>query len=423
MIDIDKWQEILKSLSKQKLRTGLTAFGVFWGILMLVVLLGFGTGFGNKVIGEFGENTNVILMWSSNATQIPYMGLSKGRRVNLTQEDVDAIREKIPAIKMVDGKNSIGGWGTPTQVIYEEESGSYAVSGSHPGWLPYEFGSMSKLVEGRYINPLDELHKRKVAVIGSRVREQLFKHEKSPLGKAISIQGVHFVVIGVYKNISGGEGGEDNNSGILVPNETARRAFNGMEKFEMIFFTPKPGFSATDMEEQVKKLLYERKKIHPDDKGVLGTWNHEKYFQQQQNLVMGILGFSWMVAIGTIIAGAIGVGNIMLVVIKERTREIGLRKSLGATPFNISVMIMHESLVITLLAGYSGLVVGVLLLEVIKVVLVGVGQGDGMFASPFIDIGTALLALTVLVITGVLAALLPAIKAASVNPIVALQDE
>lgn len=423
MIDIDKWQEILKSLGKQKLRTGLTAFGVFWGILMLVVLLGFGTGFGNKVIGDFGENTNAVLMWSSNPTQIPYMGLSKGRRVSLTQEDVNAIREKIPAIKMVDGKNSIGGWGSPTQVIYEQESGSFSVSGSHAGWLPYEFGNMSKLVEGRYINQLDELQKRKVAVIGTRVREQLFKNEKSPLGKAISIQGVHFVVIGVYKNISSGEGGDDSNSSIMVPNETARRAFNAMEKFDLIFFTPKPGYSAVDLEQSVKDLLYERKKIHPDDKGVLNTWNHEKFFQQQQNLVTGILGFSWMVAIGTIIAGVIGVGNIMLIVIKERTREIGLRKAMGATPLNISLMIMHESLVITLLAGYSGLVVGVLLLELVKVVLVNLGQGNGMFASPFIDIGTALMALAVLVITGVLAALLPAIKAASVNPIVALQDE
>lgn len=423
MIDIDKWQEILKSLSKQKVRTGLTAFGVFWGILMLVVLLGFGTGFGNKVIGDFGENTNVVLMWSSNSTQLPYMGLSKGRRIGLTQEDVDAIREKIPAIKMVDGKNSIGGWGSPTQVIYEQESGSFAVSGSHAGWLPYEFGNMSKIVEGRYINQLDELQKRKVAVIGTRVKELLFKNEKNALGKAISIQGVHFVVIGVYKNISTGEGGDDSNSSIMVPNETARRAFNGMEKFDLIFFTPKAGYSAIDLEQEVKALIYERKKVHPDDKGVLAAWNHEKYFKEQQNLVTGILGFSWMVAIGTIIAGVIGVGNIMLIVIKERTREIGLRKALGATPLNISLMIMHESLVITLLAGYSGLVVGVGLLELIKVVLVNMGQGDGMFASPFIDIGTALLALTVLVITGVLAALLPAIKAASVNPIVALQDE
>lgn len=423
MIDIDKWQEILKSLGKQKLRTGLTAFGVFWGILMLVVLLGFGTGFGNRVIGDFGENTNVVLMWSSNVTQIPHQGLSKGRRISLTQEDVDAIREKIPEIKMVDGKNSIGGWGSPTEVIYEQESGSFAVSGSHAGWLPYEFGNMSKMVEGRYINQLDEQQKRKVAVIGTRVRELLFKNETSPLGKSISIQGVHFVVIGVYKNISSGEGGDDSNSGIMVPNETARRAFNAMEKFDLIFFTPTAGNSAVDLEEKVKKLLFERKKVHPDDKGVLATWNHEKFFQQQQNLVHGVIGFSWMVAIGTIIAGVIGVGNIMLIVIKERTREIGLRKALGATPTNISFMIMHESLVITLLAGYSGLVVGVLLLELIKVILVSVGQGDGMFAKPFIDIGTALLALAVLVITGVLAALLPAIKAASVNPILALQDE
>ena len=156
---------------------------------------------------------------------------------------------------------------------------------------------------------------------------------------------------------------------------------------------------------------------------MLNTYNSEQEYLQNKNLVNGIIGFSWMVAIGTIIAGVIGVGNIMLIVVKERTREIGLRKALGATPTNISLMIMHESLVITLVAGYAGLVAGVAVLEVVKAVLINMGKGNGMFASPFIDIGTALLALAVLVIAGALAALLPALKAASVNPILALQDE
>lgn len=155
----------------------------------------------------------------------------------------------------------------------------------------------------------------------------------------------------------------------------------------------------------------------------MNTHNSEQEYLQNKNLVNGIIGFSWMVAIGTIIAGVIGVGNIMLIVVKERTREIGLRKALGATPTNISLMIMNESLVITLVAGYTGLVAGVAILEVVKAVLINMGKGNGMFASPFIDIGTAFTALTVLVVIGALAALLPAIKAASVNPITALQDE
>lgn len=196
-----------------------------------------------------------------------------------------------------------------------------------------------------------------------------------------------------------------------------------MDAYQLLFFTPRPGSDPFAVERTVKNFLYERKKIHPEDAGVIGGFNMEQNYQQNRSLITGILGFSWMVAIGTIIAGVIGVGNIMLVVVKERTREIGLRKALGATPTNISLMIIHESLFITLMAGYTGLAAGVLLLEGIKTLLLKLGQGGGLFASPYIDIQIALMALLVLVITGVLAALLPALKAASVNPITALQDE
>lgn len=420
MIDVDKWQEILNSLRKQKLRTGLTAFGVFWGIFMLVILLGFGTGFGLKIESAFGDAKNVALFWPNNATQLPYMGLSKGRRVVFTPDDVSAIRQHIASVKMVDGKNNLGGWGTAQYVVYGKESGSFSVNGTHTGWEPLEF---IRLIEGRYVNALDEQDVRKVAVIGTRVKEVLFKHGENPIGQAINIHGVYFQVIGIYKSTDPGDGAQQANAGIYIPNQTLRRAFNQMDSYQFIFFQPKEGYSGKAVEDEVKKLLYERKKIHPDDKGVLGGFNMEENYQQNKNLVAGIIGFSWMVAIGTIIAGVIGVGNIMLIVVKERTREIGLRKAMGATPANISMMILHESLVITLVAGYGGLAAGVMLLEGIKALLIKMGQGEGMFASPFIDINTALCALLVLVATGALAALLPAIKAASVNPITALQDE
>lgn len=320
---------------------------------------------------------------------------------------------------MVDGKNNLGRWGAAQYIVYEKESGSFSVRGTHPGWEPFEFIT---LIEGRYINSLDEQEKRKVAVIGTRVKEVLFKNGENPIGKSITVNGVQCKVIGIYKSREPGEG-EEVNGGVYLPNQTLRHAFNQLDSFNFLYFTPKPGYSAYTVEKEVKKLIYERNKVHPDDAGVLGGFNMEDNYQQNQNLVNGIIGFSWMVAIGTIIAGVIGVGNIMLVVVKERTREIGLRKALGATPTNISLMILQESLVITLIAGYSGLVAGVLLLEAIRALLVKLGQGDGMFASPFIDIGTAFMALAVLVITGVLASLLPAIKAASINPILALQDE
>lgn len=418
MFDLDKWQEIINSLRKQKLRTGLTAFGVFWGIFMLVILLGFGTGFGTKIENIFGDAKNVVLLWPSNKTQLAFEGLGKGRNVKFTQADVDAIKQKVTSVQTVDGKNNLGSWGAAQYVVYEKESGSFSVSGSHAGWEPFEF---IKLIEGRYINPLDEKEKRKVAVIGTRVKEVLFKNGDDPIGRIINIHGVQFKVVGIYKSTEPGEQGA--NGKIFLPNETLRHAYNQLDAFHVIFFTPKAGYSAFDAEREVKKLLYERNRIHPDDSGVIGGFNMEQIYHQNKSLVTGIIGFSWMVAIGTIIAGVIGVGNIMLVVVKERTREIGLRKAMGATPTNISLMIIHESLVITVIAGYAGLVAGVLLLEAIRALLVTMGQGDGIFASPFIDIKIALMALSVLVVTGVLAALLPARKAAGVNPITALQDE
>jgi putative ABC transport system permease protein len=414
MIDWDKWQEIITSLHRQKLRTALTAFGVFWGIFMLVILLGFGTGFGNNVEAQYGGIKNIIWIWSSSTTQLPYQGLGKGRHINITQDDVMALRQKTSRVQMVDGVNQING----QLAIHEKESGSFRLMGTHANWQ----GLMTlRVIEGRYINENDERDARKVAVIGTRVRDVLFKNEKNPLGKTIYVQGVYFQVIGIYKSTE-----PDNpfqSSSIYIPNDTLQLAFNSKSGFSFLLYQPQEGYGGNAIVSEVKSVLQERKKIHPDDKGVIATYDNGDDYKQDKNLVSGIIGFSWIVAIGTIIAGAIGIGNIMLVIVKERTREIGLRKALGATPLTISAMIMQEALFITAVAGYAGLAAGVFLLEGIKLVFINVGQAESRFAQPFVDVTTALIALCVLITAGVLAALIPAVKAASVNPIVALQDE
>jgi len=414
MIDWDKWQEIVNSLRRQKLRTSLTAFGVFWGIFMLVILLGFGTGFGNNIESQYGGIKNIIWVWSSGATQLPYQGLGKGRNINITQEDVIALREKTSHAQMVNGVNQVNG----QLAVHENESGSFRLMGTHANWE----GLMTlRVIEGRYINENDEREARKVAVIGTRVRDVLFKNEKNPLGKTIYVQGVYFQVIGIYKSTE-----PDNpfqSSSIYIPNDTLRLAFNSKDGFSFLIYEPREGYGGNAVVSEVKRVLHEQKKIHPDDVGVIGTYDNGEDYKQDKNLVNGIIGFSWIVAIGTIMAGAIGIGNIMLVIVKERTREIGLRKALGATPLKISAMIMREALFITVIAGYAGLTAGVFLLEAIKLVFISMGQADNRFAQPYVNINTALIALCVLVIAGVLAALIPALKAASVNPIVALQDE
>jgi putative ABC transport system permease protein len=414
MIDWDKWQEIVNSLRRQKLRTSLTAFGVFWGIFMLVILLGFGTGFGNNIDAQYGGIKNIIWVWPSSKTQLPYQGLGKGRNINITQEDVIALRQKAATVKMVDGVNEING----QLVIHEKANGSFRVMGTHANW---ESVMTLRVIEGRYINENDEREARKVAVIGTRVRDVLFKNEKDVLGKTIYVQGVYFNVIGIYKSTE-----PDNpfqSSSIYIPNDTLRNAFNSKDGFSYLVYQPLEGQGGAHVIDEIKTVLDERKKIHPDDKGVIGIYDNGEDYKQDKNLVGGIIGFSWIVAIGTIIAGAIGIGNIMLVIVKERTREIGLRKALGATPTNISVMIMQEALFITALAGYAGLAAGVFLLEGIKLLFIKLGHADSRFAQPYVDVNTAVIALCVLVAAGVLAALIPAVKAASVNPIVALQDE
>ena len=414
MIDWDKWQEILFSLRRQKLRTSLTAFGVFWGIFMLVILLGFGTGFGNNVDSQYSGIKNIIWVWSDSRTQLPYQGLGKGRFINITQEDVMALRQKTSKVKVVDGVNEING----QLVIHEKANGSFRLMGTHANWQDF---MTLRVIEGRYINENDEREMRKVAVIGTRVRDVLFKNEKDVLGKTIYVQGVFFKVIGIYKSTE-----PDNpfqSSSIYIPNDTLRNAFNSKDGFSFLIYQPQEGYGGSAAVKEIKRVLQERNKIHPDDNGVIGTYDNGEDYQQDKNLVKGIIGFSWIVAIGTIIAGVIGIGNIMLVIVKERTREIGLRKALGATPINISVMIVREALFITAVAGYIGLAAGVFLLEGIKLVFIKLGHADSRFAHPYVDIDTALIALTVLISAGVLAALVPAMKAASVNPIVALQDE
>ncbi|RYY77270.1 MAG: ABC transporter permease [Gammaproteobacteria bacterium] len=414
MIDWDKWQEILNSLRRQKLRTLLTAFGVFWGIFMLVILLGFGTGFGINIDTQYGNVKNVIWVWPSSKTQIPYEGLGKGRNINITQDDVNVLRENLSNVEIVEGVNQING----QLAVHEKESGSFTLLGTHANWQGLD---TLRVIEGRYINKNDEMEMRKVAVIGTRVRDVLFKGKKDVLGKTIYVNGIYFKVVGIYKSTQ-----PDNpfqSTGIYIPNDTLRNAFNSKDGFSFLLYQPREGHGGGAAVKEIKNLLQERKKIHPDDKGVIGTYDNSEDYKQDKNLVRGIIGFSWIVAIGTIIAGAIGIGNIMLVIVKERTREIGLRKALGATPMRISVLIMQEALLITVVAGYTGLAAGVFLLEAIKLIFIKLGHADSRFSQPFVDLNIALIALFVLVTVAVMAALVPAVKAASVNPIVALQDE
>lgn len=420
LIDVEKWREIFSTLSQHKLRTGLTAFGVFWGIFMLTILLGAGKGLENGVIEDFKTVPPTAWIWSQSKTQIPYKGMPVGRTITLKAEDVDAIRINVPSVGKIYAQNSVGIWGgSPAYTVYKDRNGSFSIQGTHAGMMNIHQQSM---VEGRYINEIDDDKHRKVAIIGARVKTQLFRPGEKVIGADIRISGISFQVVGVYKTSDTNPGSTEEEK-IYIPNDTLRYAFNQVSWVGSFVVLPKPGLHAAVAEQDVKNYLAEKNKVDPKDLGVFGSFNLQNEFDKIYGLFTGIKVFSWVVAIGTIMAGAIGVGNIMLIVVKERTREIGLRKALGATPSSIITMIMQEAVFITAVAGYCGLVVSVFILEGVSALMDASGGKAGMFRHPEVDFKTAIMALIVLIIAGVLASLLPAAKAASVNPIVALQDE
>jgi len=418
--DVEKWQEIFKTLSQHKLRTALTAFGVFWGIFMLTVLLGAGKGLENGAIDSFPRIANTIFIWPQGPTQVPYQGMPVGRYVRLEPGDVEAIAKNVSSVLMIKGQNSVGVWdGSAPYTVRGSRNGSFSVQG---GFERIEDIAALRIIEGRSINGLDEQQRRKVALIGRRVKDQLFTKDERAVGSNITVNGISFTVIGVYQSLQRGNEQQEEER-IYLPNDTLRYAFNQEGWVGNIIVVPKSGLPARTAEEEVKKFLAQRKKVSPDDRGVFGSFNLQEQFDKVMGLFLGMKIFSWVVAIGTIFAGAVGVGNIMLIVVKERSREIGLRKALGATPASIVGMIMQESLFITGVAGYSGLVVGALLVEGVAKLLNASGGGAGFLGRPEVDFKTAIMALLVLVTAGVLASLLPAAKAAAVDPIVALQDE
>lgn len=418
-IDTEKWQEIFKTLGQHKLRTFLTGLGVFWGIFMLTLLLGATKGLENGVKNGFPAVPNIVWVWIQGSTQMAYQGMSTGRQIQLKPEDVELIQKNVASVGSIRGQNSVGIWnGTPPYTVRKDKNGTFYVQGTHPGM---ESVHSFRIQQGRGFNEIDAQEARKVAIIGKRVLTQLFAEGENPIGQSIEVNGINFTVVGVFESFDSGNKQQEEEK-IYFPNDTLRYAFNQVGWIGSFVVMPKPGIHARIAEQDVKRYLAEIKHVHPDDRGVFGSFNLQNEYDKIQGLFFGMKFVGWFVAVGTILAGAIGVGNIMLIVVKERTREIGLRKALGATPNSIVGMIVQESIFITTVAGYTGLVVGVLLLEMLNAVFAMMGD-TGFFGKFELDFLTALTALTVLIIAGLLASILPASKAAGVNPIVALQDE
>ena len=417
MIDLDRWQEIWFTLKQHKLRTTLTAFGVFWGIFMLVILLGAGKGLENGAIEGFGGKTNTVFIWVGGKTQIPYKGLPTGRRASLNDGDLDALRT-LPELGLSSGVNNLGGYQSNQYIVRKDKTGTFETRGvDAEGFILSGF----TVVHGRGINENDFAERRKIVVIGSGVKDVLFEKDENSIAQQIKISGVNFTIVGVFESSSNNP---DDVNMILMPNSSLRTTFNQMAWIGHFQIAPIAGVDATILEKKAKAIIMERHKIHPDDLGALGSFNMQKEFDKVLGLFTGIKVFSWIVAIGTIIAGVVGVGNIMLIVVKERTKEIGINKALGATSWHVISTILQETFVLTFISGYLGLTAGVFLLEGITSVLNSTGDAsNAMFSNAEIDFTTAIVALVTLMFAGMCAAVLPAMKAANVDPIVALQEE
>lgn len=414
MFDLDKWQEIYTTMRKHMLRTVLTAFGVFWGIFMLVLLLGAGRGLENGIKNAFGNLAkNSMFVWGRK-TALPYKGIKAGKYVAFTNQDMESIKKEIPEIQYLAGGTSLTGDYT---VSYKTSNGSFQVGGDMP-----EMNDIRglEIPQGRFINQIDIKEKRKIAVLGPRVVEVLFGKEE-PIGKYIKIKGVFFLVVGVFY-IESSEGRNEVEK-IYIPLTTLQHVFNAPNRIGSFALAPYEGYEPEEVESKVKLLLANRHLVSPEDRSAINGWNSGRESRKIQGLFNGINAFVWFVSIGTIIAGIVGVGNIMLIIVKERTKEIGIRKALGATPRSIISMIVQESVVITSVSGYFGLVVGVGVLELINYGLSLAPKKNEFFDNPEIDINVALIATAILVVTGALAGLFPAMRAANINPIEALKEE
>lgn len=420
MFDIDKWQEIFATIKKNKMRTFLTGFSVAWGIFMLMILLGAGNGLSNGVSENFMRDAvNAMWLWSGR-TSIPYKGMQENRQIQLTNADYDIIKD-LEGIEYTSGRYYIGG----NKFSYGNEYGDYTAITCHPDLKEVE---SIDLVEGRFINQVDLNQSRKSVVLGKDIYDALFK-DKEAIGEYIRVNNIPFKVVGICK-----EGGGTRHRNAYIPVTTGQKVFNGSNRLHNFALT----INAETLEEsqaiekRVRETLARKHKFDPKDESALGSYNKLEDVIQTMKIFQAIDIFIWIIGIGTLIAGVVGVSNIMLIVVKERTKEIGIRKAIGASPASVIGLILLESVLITTIAGYIGLVLGTGLMEGINYFVeqqyavsaaTNGGNGETLFRNPTVDINVALMATGLLIFAGAVAGYIPAKRAARIKPIVALRDE
>lgn len=420
-MDRDQWQEILAVLGRNKLRTFLTGFGVFWGIFMLIIMMGSGQGLQNGAEAGFGNSVkSSVFMWTRN-TSMPYKGFKQGRNINIHNSDVKAIRQNVASVDILAPRTQAGGHRGLDNVTRGVKTGAFNLYGDTPD---YPLISPFNFIEGRFLNKRDIDDKRKVCVIGNEVYKALYAEGEECIGTYIKAQSINYKVIGLFKSMNQNPNqAEDEEKAVIIPISTFQQAYNWGDIVGWLSFSSKDGIPATQAAEEVKELLKQRLKVHPDDNRAFGSFNKEEEFARMQGLLTGIQMLSLIVGVLTLLAGAIGVSNIMLVIVKERTKEFGVRRAIGAEPFKIMKQVVLESVVLTVTAGVIGIIGGVWILEGIASLMNSYSAESEFFRNPGVKLPIVLTALGILIFAGILAGLIPAKRAVSIKPVDALRAE
>lgn len=420
MFSRDRWSEIIEALTANWFRTLLTAFGVLWGIFILVILLAAGKGLENGVMRGFGGiATNTMFMWTQVASK-PYKGLPKGRQYNFEIEDVAAIKDQVPALRFVSPRNQLGGFGGANNVVRGLNTGAFNVYGDYPEIIQQE---PMDITSGRFINYSDIEDKRKVAIIGEGVKAVLYDMGEDPLGTYIKINGVNFMVIGTYKKKSQGGDAEEGQKQIYVPFTAFSQAFNMGNRVGWMAITARDGVPITNIKQDIIDIIKTRHTIHPEDDRAVGNFDLYEEYSKVNGLFVALKAVAYFVGVLVLLSGIIGISNIMLIVVKERTNEIGVRRALGATPWSIRGQILMESVFLTIISGMAGIILATGVIWLVNFQLDQMDTSEMMFANPSVNLGVVMVALTILIISGLLAGLIPAQHAIKVKPVDALRTE
>ena len=411
--DSDQWEEIFTSLARNKTRTFLTAFGIFWGVFMLLLLMGGGRGLESTLANNFAVFANNSGFMMASPTSEAYKGFKKGRSWNIETRDVQLIRASVPELEIVSP--TISNW--RGSASYDTKKSNVTIKGEFPDVDKIDD---PKIRAGRALNDVDVNKRRKVCTIGSRVVEELFTSDEEALGKFIIIDGIHYQVVGISGKSEGGVSiGGNATTTIHIPYTTMQHAYNRGNKVDILCLTAREGYKMSDIQKKVEAVVKRIHTIHPNDTQAVLTVNAEAIFSMIDNLFQGVSILVWMIGLGTLFSGAIGVSNIMVVTVKERTIEIGIRRAIGAKPIDILTMIMSESIVLTLVAGLSGMTFAVMILQMVEHALQDDTSGATFQISFAIAIGSSIL----LALLGVLAGLAPTFRAMAIKPVDAIRDE